>query len=342
MRVFLSYASEHKEVAEPIAFSLRGRGHKVFLDKDDLPPGKSYDDQIAQAIEDSDLFIFLISPESVGKGRFTLTELGFARQKWPVANRNILPVVIRPVDFAEIPAYLKAVTVLEPMGNIAAEVSNAVKRLGHGVPLRVVLPIMAALGLMSGVIGGLLPDFLPYIGMEGDTDKALFILNFKYAPLHVALVFSIAIGSTLWYWERASAWSLVAVVLAIFVGWVAAHNVWRNLYFWLAGAAAIQVPDSFEHAKDIQHQLSILMYIVVLSISALAGLIGSMLTFFGAMVASKRLRSASVFSLVLGLGTIFALPVFFAVISDVGYIAFGLWQMGVAAGISYGLSRPLG
>ena len=36
MQIFLSYASEDKAVAEPIAFSLRARGHKVFLDRDDL------------------------------------------------------------------------------------------------------------------------------------------------------------------------------------------------------------------------------------------------------------------------------------------------------------------
>jgi hypothetical protein len=33
----------------------------------------------------------------------------------------------------------------------------------HGTPIRVVLPIMAGLGLVSGVIGGLLLNFLPDI-----------------------------------------------------------------------------------------------------------------------------------------------------------------------------------
>jgi len=43
MKIFLSYASEDKAIAEQIAFSLRSRGHLVFLDRDDLPPGQSYD-----------------------------------------------------------------------------------------------------------------------------------------------------------------------------------------------------------------------------------------------------------------------------------------------------------
>ena len=69
MQIFLSYASEQKAIAEPIAFSLRKRGHQVFLDRDDLPAGQSFDDQIAAAIAASDFFIFLASPESVAKDR---------------------------------------------------------------------------------------------------------------------------------------------------------------------------------------------------------------------------------------------------------------------------------
>jgi hypothetical protein len=79
MRIFLSYASEQRTIAEPIAFALRGRGHKVFFDKADLPPGGNDDAQIERAIKQSDLLIFLVSPASVPPGRFTLTELAFAR-----------------------------------------------------------------------------------------------------------------------------------------------------------------------------------------------------------------------------------------------------------------------
>jgi hypothetical protein len=348
MRIFLSYASEHRNVAEPIAFTLRGRGHRVFLDKDDLPPGKSYDDQIAQAIEDSDLFIFLISPESVDKGRFTLTELGFARQKWPVASRNILPVVIKPVDFGDIPNYLKAVSVLEPVGNVAAEVSNAVQRLGHGAPVRVVLPIMAALGLLSGVFGGLLPSFLPVLPIGAPTQDGvptsavLLALNFQYAPLHVALLFSIVIGGALWYWERATAWSLVAIVIAVFVGWIAAHNAWRHLYIWLDQRFHINLRGSVENAGAIQFQLDLLSHVILTSASVVAGLVGAIFTSFGAMIASKRLQRASVLFLVAGLGAVCAAPMFFAVIFGQQHLVYGLWQMAVAAAIGYGLSRPMG
>lgn len=157
MQLFLSYAKEDKAVAESIAFSLRSRGHKVFLDRDDLPPGQSYDQQIEKAVKQSDIFLFLISPDSVGEGRFTLTELVFARQKWPTPHGRVLPIVVRKTSHDVIPSYLKAVTLLEPHGNITAETSAAVDALGVEGPAW----DMAKRFAIAGAIGGAIAAFLP-------------------------------------------------------------------------------------------------------------------------------------------------------------------------------------
>ncbi|MGE3227971.1 MAG: toll/interleukin-1 receptor domain-containing protein [Hyphomicrobium sp.] len=132
MRIFLSYATEQKGVAEPIAFSLRSRGHHVFLDKDDLPAGRTFDDQIQKAVESSDVMIFLVSPTSVAKGRYTRTELEFARAAWRHPTNRVLPVMIEPTPIEDIPAFLKGVTMLEPQGNVTAEVASALERLRGG------------------------------------------------------------------------------------------------------------------------------------------------------------------------------------------------------------------
>ena len=129
MNIFLSYASEDKAVADSIAFSLRGRGHKVFLDRDNLPPGGSYDQQIESAVNNSDVFVFLVSPDSVAEGRYTLTELMFARRKWPDPNGRVLPVMVRNTPLEYVPPYLRAVSILEPIGNITAEASSAVDNM---------------------------------------------------------------------------------------------------------------------------------------------------------------------------------------------------------------------
>jgi hypothetical protein len=116
-------------VAESIAFSLRSRKHAVFLDHDDLPPGESFDQRIGRAIGNSNAFIFLISPDSVAQGRYTLTELAFARRKWPTPSKRVLPVMARKKPIEQIPVYLRAVTILEPHGDITAETSDAVDRM---------------------------------------------------------------------------------------------------------------------------------------------------------------------------------------------------------------------
>ena len=129
MKIFLSHASEVTAIAESIELALTGEGHDVFLDRADLPSGESYDDRIRAAVTSSDLFIFLVTPEAVTPGRYTLTELEFARQTWRHPSGHVLPVIVTPTDKRLIPAYLKAVTYLEPQGNVTAAVAAAVARM---------------------------------------------------------------------------------------------------------------------------------------------------------------------------------------------------------------------
>jgi hypothetical protein len=129
LKSFLAHGSEDKELADLIALSLRSRDHIVFLDDDDLPPGINYNQQIERAIKASDIFVFLISPDSVREGRYTLSELKFARQRWPNPNGRLLPVMGRKTPLENIPAYLKSVTILKPQGDIAAETSATVDNM---------------------------------------------------------------------------------------------------------------------------------------------------------------------------------------------------------------------
>jgi TIR domain len=122
MIIFLSYASEQRDAAEQVNLALTGSGHKVFFDREKLPAGDNYHLGIRKAVEDSDAFVFLISPNSVTVGCYALTELKYARQRWPDPRRKVLPVMIELTEYSQVPNYLKAVTVLEPEGNVPAEV----------------------------------------------------------------------------------------------------------------------------------------------------------------------------------------------------------------------------
>lgn len=129
MNLFITYASEERPIADGLAVRLRTEGHTVFLDRDNLPEGEGYDAQIRAAIASCDLYLFLVSPLSIQPGRYTMTELKFAREQFPNPKGRVLPVMTQPTPFSDIPPYLSAVTLLQPQGNLVAETVAEVDRL---------------------------------------------------------------------------------------------------------------------------------------------------------------------------------------------------------------------
>lgn len=129
MWVFISYAAEDRDLAEQTHLALTGAGHQTFFDRESLPAGGDFYSAIRAAVQKSDLFVFLISPDSINSGSFALTELQYARMKWRHPLGHVLPVMARPTEWGSIPNYLKAVTVLEPVGNVPAEVLAALSGL---------------------------------------------------------------------------------------------------------------------------------------------------------------------------------------------------------------------
>jgi tetratricopeptide (TPR) repeat protein len=151
VKIFLSYASEQSELARSIEIALSGEGHAVFFDRSSLPSGDEYHERIRRAIADSDLLIFLISPNSVAKGRYTLNELEFAEQKWRHPGGHVLPVMAVPTEFRTIPVYLRAVTVLQPQGDVSAAVVAAVSRMSTSRWSRVGRARQLAIGAIAVV-----------------------------------------------------------------------------------------------------------------------------------------------------------------------------------------------
>ena len=137
MRIFVSHASEQRAEADRLAIALRGRGHEVFLDSDDLPPAGDYQSRIEQAIAKCDLFCFLISPQSIAPKRFTLSELNTARRRWPNPVGRVLPVMVEKVPMESVPSYLRAVSILEPEGDLVADILGGIDEMrprGHPWP----------------------------------------------------------------------------------------------------------------------------------------------------------------------------------------------------------------
>ncbi|HKS54373.1 MAG TPA: SUMF1/EgtB/PvdO family nonheme iron enzyme [Steroidobacteraceae bacterium] len=131
MRIFLSYASEDRPRIEPIRYALAEQGHDVFYDREDLKPGEAFDTKIRAAIERCDLFVCFLTPYTVDAGSYTLNELAVAERIWPMADGRVLPVILAEVPRKDIPAYLRSVTCLTPVGNVTASVSDAVHTLAQ-------------------------------------------------------------------------------------------------------------------------------------------------------------------------------------------------------------------
>ena len=123
--------------------SLADQGHDIFFDREDLLPGVAYDARIRQAIEHCDLFVFMLSPDAIDTGSYTLTEQQIAQKSFARPSGRVLPVMLRAVPYDQIPPFLKSVTLLQPDGNVAASVADAVYRLAQ-VRRRALLTRLAA------------------------------------------------------------------------------------------------------------------------------------------------------------------------------------------------------
>ena len=143
MDIFISYSSKYRDLCERLQLSLDAEGHRCFVDRTELEPGQPFDAELREAIAKCHVFIFLVSPESVATGSYALAELNLAQQRWRHPRGRVLPVVVAPTPMASIPQYLKAVTLLQPQGELVAETLAAVTKMGNRGPRPLWLTLIA-------------------------------------------------------------------------------------------------------------------------------------------------------------------------------------------------------
>lgn len=129
MRLFLSYPSGQRELAQRLALALEAEGHEVFFDRSELKAGESFHQRLRESIHRADAMVFLVTPDSVRPGSYALAELNIAQQRWRRPSGHVLPVMVSPTPMAALPPYLTAVTVLQPHGDAVAETVAALARL---------------------------------------------------------------------------------------------------------------------------------------------------------------------------------------------------------------------
>jgi len=139
-RVFLSYARAEVNEVSAVAAKLRARGLDVFFDVKSTQHGR-YPDRIKEAVWNCDLFVFFVSANSLHEKSYARNELGYAETRWADPSDQVLAV--RASDFRQemVPAYLSAVTSIQPVdGNFATGVYDLVlqrlEQLARAKPAR--------------------------------------------------------------------------------------------------------------------------------------------------------------------------------------------------------------
>ncbi|WP_284617542.1 toll/interleukin-1 receptor domain-containing protein [Aquabacterium humicola] len=121
MKVFVSHSHDQADDADELALALRAAGHHAVLDRDVVAPGGEFHARLRLELQSSDLALFMVTPDAMRKP-FVRSEIEFARDRWPSPVDRVLPVMWHDTPLADIPNYLKTVSVRKPVGHKVAEV----------------------------------------------------------------------------------------------------------------------------------------------------------------------------------------------------------------------------
>lgn len=99
--VFISYSRRDEEFVLTVARALEERNKDVWRDKEDIPPAVAWEDEIRRGIDASDVFVFVLSPDSLAS-----THCGDELEHALGRNKTIVPLMRREPDGAVVPGAL--------------------------------------------------------------------------------------------------------------------------------------------------------------------------------------------------------------------------------------------
>lgn len=100
--VFISYSRNDSDFVRALYNRLTGDGRDVWVDWEDIPPSADWLADIERAIDASDVFLFIMSPDSLSS-KTCAREYEYAA----LGNKRIVPVVVRDVDAEATPAIIR-------------------------------------------------------------------------------------------------------------------------------------------------------------------------------------------------------------------------------------------
>src|SRR5215211_7645908 len=101
-KLFVSYSRRDSVAARKLIEALKSTEQDVWVDWESIPPAVDWLEQIFRGIEESDAFIFLISPDSIAS-EVCKVEINRAAQN----NKRIIPIVLRDVQPKDAPENIR-------------------------------------------------------------------------------------------------------------------------------------------------------------------------------------------------------------------------------------------
>jgi WD40 repeat protein len=100
--LFVSYSRKDIDAARKLTQSFNDQGLDYWIDWEGIPPTVDWWKEIAKGIEEADIFLFLLSPDSA-KSSVCRKEIEHAAQM----GKRLIPVVVRDINAEESPAELR-------------------------------------------------------------------------------------------------------------------------------------------------------------------------------------------------------------------------------------------
>ena len=95
-KIFVSYSRKDIEFAKKLTAELTKSELDYWIDWEGIPPTVDWWKEIEKGIEEADVFLFLISPDSA-KSKICGQEIDTAVQN----GKRIIPIVVREIEWEE-------------------------------------------------------------------------------------------------------------------------------------------------------------------------------------------------------------------------------------------------
>jgi hypothetical protein len=126
--VFVSFSRQDESVVVLLYEALSTEQRRVWVDWEAIPPSASFRDEIRKAIEGSDVFLFIMSPDSIKSERCNW-EIDYACR----LGKRIVPLLCRNVDYAEVQPQISSLSWIYFRPNQDKDFLQPLKHLLHAL-----------------------------------------------------------------------------------------------------------------------------------------------------------------------------------------------------------------